>query len=201
MDESIQHDFEQKVVAIAKRWKVGDPKDAETTMGPLVSQVQRDIVSKQVDAAVKEGAKVLYQSECPTQGYFFPVTVLSSLKQDMSIQKHETFGPVIALSTFDGSEEAAVSLANDTEYGLAASVYTKDLTKGSRVARRIRSGQVGINCYSSSEAQAACPWIGHKQSGFGSHSGKRLFAARMSRIRIIISRIIIIFFSRGGRLP
>ena len=117
MDESIQHDFEQKVVAIAKRWKVGDPKDAETTMGPLVSQVQRDIVSKQVDAAVKEGAKVLYQSECPTQGYFFPVTVLSSLKQDMSIQKHETFGPVIALSTFDATKAWLRARGNSIEGG------------------------------------------------------------------------------------
>ena len=169
--ESIQNEFEQKVLDIAKKWKVGNPTDADTTMGPLVSEVQRDNVSKQVEAAIKDGAKVLYQSECPGNGNFYPVTVLSSLKQDMTIQNLETFGPVVALSTFDGTDEAAIELANSSEFGLASYVYTSDLTKGSRVARKIRSGQVGINCYSLISAQPACPWIGHKQSGFGSHSG------------------------------
>lgn len=173
VDESIQNEFEQKVLDIAKKWKVGNPSDAGTTMGPLASQVQRDNVSKQVDAAVKEGAKVLYQSECPDDGhgYFYPVTVLSNLNQDMQIQNLETFGPVVAMSTFDGTEETAIAMANHSDFGLASYVYTTDLTKGSRVARKIRSGQVGINCYSILAAQPACPWIGHKQSGFGSHSG------------------------------
>eukprot|EP00986_Skeletonema_menzelii_P006080 scaffold2304_cov147-Skeletonema_menzelii.AAC.2 len=173
VDGSIQNEFEQKVLDVAKKWKVGNPTDTDTTIGPLASEVQRDNVSKQVEAAIKDGAKVLYQSECPDdkQGNFYPVTVLSSLKQDMAIQNLETFGPVVALSTFDGTEEAAIELANSTEFGLASYVYTSDLTKGSRVARQIRSGQVGINCYSLVAAQPACPWIGHKQSGFGSHSG------------------------------
>lgn len=173
VDESIQQEFEQKVVDIAKNWKVGNPNDAQTSVGPMVSQVQRDNVSKQVEASIKEGAKVLYQSEYPTEANsnYYPVTVLSSLRQGMSIQTLETFGPVIALSTFDGTEESAVTLANDTDYGLASYVYTTDLKKGARVARKIRSGQVGINCDSLAEAQPGCPWVGHKHSGFGSHSG------------------------------
>lgn len=173
VDESIQDEFEQKVIDVAKKCKVGNPTDVDTTMGPLASKVQRDNVSKQVEAAINGGAKVLYQSECPDdgQGNFYPVTVLSSLKPDMTIQNLETFGPVVAMSTFDGSEEAAIKMANSSDYGLASYVYTEDLTKGSRVARKIRSGQVGINCYSILKAQPACPWIGHKQSGFGSHSG------------------------------
>ena len=173
VDESIQNEFEQKVLDVAKKYKVGNPTDADTTIGPLASQVQRENVSKQVETAVKEGAKVLYQSDCPDDRHanFYPVTVLSSLKQAMSIQNLETFGPVVAMSTFNGTEEAAIDMANSSEFGLASYVYTTDLTKGSRVARKIRSGQVGINCYSLLEAQPACPWIGHKQSGFGSHSG------------------------------
>lgn len=173
VDESIQQEFEQKVVDIAKNWKVGNPNDAQTSVGPMVSQVQRDNVSKQVEASIKEGAKVLYQSEYPNEANsnYYPVTVLSSLRQGMSIQTLETFGPVIALSTFDGTEESAVTLANDTDYGLASYVYTTDLKKGARVARKIRSGQVGINCDSLAEAQPGCPWVGHKHSGFGSHSG------------------------------
>ena len=173
VDESILTEFEAKVLDIAKKWKVGNPTDTDTTIGPLASQLQRDNVSKQVEEAVKEGAKVLYQSACPDdgQGFFYPVTVLSSLQQDMPIQSLETFGPVVAMSTFDGTEEAAIEMANFSEFGLASYVYTTDLTKGSRVARKIRSGQVGINCYSILAAQPACPWQGHKQSGFGSHSG------------------------------
>ena len=90
----------------------------------------------------------------------------------MDIQHLETFGPVVSLSTFDGSEEEAVRLANDTEYGLASSVYTTDIEKARRVARKIKAGQVGINCYSIDNADLRCPWVGHKSSGFGYHSGK-----------------------------
>jgi len=85
----------------------------------------------------------------------------------MGIQHNETFGPVVALASFDGSEAAAVELANDTEYGLAAYVYSSDLAKAGRVAGGIKAGQVGINCYSLFHAQPECPWVGHKGSGFG----------------------------------
>lgn len=171
VDRAVQTQFEQKVVDIAKQQKVGIPTEEGVTMGPMVSQAQLENVKKQVDDSVKEGANVLYKSECPDNGNFYPVTVLSNLKQNMLIQTAETFGPVVAMSSFDGSEEEATKLANDTEYGLASYVYTSDLDKGARVARKIRSGQVGINCYSLVAAQPKCPWVGHKSSGFGAHSG------------------------------
>lgn len=172
VEESALEKFEQKVVDLAKQQKVGIPSEDGVTMGPMVSQMQLDNVKKQVDESIAQGAKKLYESDVPsTGGNFFPVTVLSNLKQDMLIQTAETFGPVCAISTFDGSEAEAAKLANDTEYGLASYVYTSDLKKGSRVARKIRSGQVGINCYSLIAAQPKCPWVGHKMSGFGAHSG------------------------------
>jgi len=171
VEESVKPQFEQKVVEIAKSWKIGNPNDKGVNMGPMVTEMQREKVREQVAKAKECGAKVLYESDAPEKGNFQAITVLSELKQDMLIQTDETFGPVVALATFDGSEEEAVRLANDTEYGLASYVYTGDLEKGGRVARRIRSGQVGINCYSIIKAQPKCPWIGHKQSGFGSHSG------------------------------
>ena len=87
----------------------------------------------------------------------------------------ETFGPVVALTPFDGSEESAIRLANDTEYGLASCVYTQDLEKAGRVASRIQAGQVGINCYAIENMNVACPWVGHKSSGFGFHSGEEGF--------------------------
>lgn len=172
VEKSVQSDFEQKVVELAKQQKVGIPTDEGVTMGPMVSQMQLKNVKDQVDDSVEKGAKILYTSEIPKNGgNFYPVQVVSDLKQDMLIQTAETFGPVVAISTFDGSEAEAIKLANDTEYGLASYVYSGDLEKAARVARKIRSGQVGINCYSLVAAQPKCPWIGHKMSGFGSHSG------------------------------
>mmetsp|Transcript_24944 Transcript_24944/g.54396 ORF Transcript_24944/g.54396 Transcript_24944/m.54396 type:complete len:478 (-) Transcript_24944:79-1512(-) len=176
VDESVKDEFEEKVVEIAKTYKVGDGRNEDNKVGPLVSKMQRDRVDMQVDVALKNGAQLLYQSPLPESApkdtSFYPVTVLGEVNQDMDIQRLETFGPVVSLATFDGSEEEAVRLANDTEYGLASCVYTKDMKRATRVARRINSGQVGINCYSLDNAHLACPWVGHKSSGFGYHSGR-----------------------------
>lgn len=160
VEDSVKAEFEEKCVEIAKRQKVGVPTEDGVTMGPMVSQMQLENVKKQVDESIAAGATKLYESEIPTDlaGNFYPVTVLSNLKQDMRIQSAETFGPVVALSTFDGTEEEAVKLANDTEYGLASYVYSGDLEKAARVARKVRAGQVGINCYSILAAQPKCPW-------------------------------------------
>eukprot|EP00584_Thalassiosira_punctigera_P005834 CAMPEP_0172535412 /NCGR_PEP_ID=MMETSP1067-20121228/7433_1 /TAXON_ID=265564 ORGANISM="Thalassiosira punctigera, Strain Tpunct2005C2" /NCGR_SAMPLE_ID=MMETSP1067 /ASSEMBLY_ACC=CAM_ASM_000444 /LENGTH=473 /DNA_ID=CAMNT_0013320345 /DNA_START=27 /DNA_END=1448 /DNA_ORIENTATION=+ len=172
IEESAREEFEKKVVALAKEQKVGIPTEEGVTVGPMVSKLQLENVKKQVDDSVANGATKLYESPIPMgEGNFFPVTVLGGLKRDMLIQRNETFGPVVAVSTFDGTEKEAIRVANDTEYGLCSYVYTGDLAKGARVARKFRSGQVGINCYSIAAAQPACPWIGHKGSGFGTHSG------------------------------
>lgn len=182
VDKGAKNEFEQLVVDAAARYRVGDGRNGGSDVGPLVSIAQRDRVSEQVAGAIKDGARVLYRSSVPptdsestglggTGSSFYPITVLGDLKQTMGIQNLETFGPVVALSSFDGSESEAVRLANDTEYGLAGCVYTTDLEKAGRVARKIRTGQVGINCYSLDHAHLACPWVGHKSSGFGYHSG------------------------------
>merc|ERR1712043_155689 len=127
---------------------------------------------------LSEGGKLLYQSSVPDIAssvkeyvHYYPVTVLTNLQQSMTIQRNETFGPVIAISTFNGSEKEAITLANDTEYGLTSYVYTTDKSKAKRVAMGIHSGQVGINCYSPNYAESVCPWVGHKNSGYGFHSG------------------------------
>ena len=97
--------------------------------------------------------------------------MLSNLDEASPINTAETFGPVVALSSFDGSEAEAVRLANDSEYGLAAYVYSQDLDKATRVAMGIKAGQVGINNWSLDKAPASCAWVGQKQSGYGYHSG------------------------------
>merc|ERR1711920_871457 len=130
------------------------------------------IVERHVSEAVANGAKLLYKGEVPESGAnFHPVTVLTDVRQEMVIQREETFGPVISIAAFDGSEEEAIRLSNDTSYGLSACVYAGDSAKAGRVSRCIRAGQVGINNYPMMNAATVCPWVGHKGSGFGYHSG------------------------------
>jgi acyl-CoA reductase-like NAD-dependent aldehyde dehydrogenase len=179
--DSIYDAFCAKVAEIASSYKVGNGMNPEVNVGPLVSVVQRNIVQEQVDDAVAKGAKLLFQSEIPSSASesgsssFYPVTVLADVQEGMKIYREETFGPVVCLTKFDNSEVEAVRLANDTEYGLGSCVYTNDLEKAARVANQIEAGQVGINCYAIENMDVACPWVGHKQSGYGYHSGKEGF--------------------------
>ncbi len=158
--------FEELVLEKARRWRHGSGFDAGVRMGPLVSPEQRRKVALHVRGAVAGGARLLLGGELPEgRGWFYPATVLADVPQDLEIARQETFGPVVSLCSFDGAEDEAVRLANDTSYGLGANVYTADLERGRRVARRIRSGQVGINRYLGGVGGA--PWVGARQSGFG----------------------------------
>lgn len=153
--------FENMVLEYAKTFKVGSGMDPDVKVGPLVSSLQLVHVETQVQAAVQDGAELLYQSDVPAEipgTSFYPVTVLSKVTPEMDVCRSETFGPVVTLCGFDGSEAAGVRLANDTEYGLAGSVYTADLERAQRVAARMNCGQVGINCYALNEMDVACPW-------------------------------------------
>merc|ERR1712032_308335 len=112
----------------------------------MVSEMQRHHVQRQVVEAIKDGANLLYNSSVPEgPGNWFPITVLTDLKQNMGIQQEETFGPVIAIAGFDGTDEEAIRLSNDSEFGLSASVYSKDVLRATRISQRVKAGQVGIN--------------------------------------------------------
>lgn len=159
--ESIKDEFEQQVVECARDYcRVGNGMDPGVTVGPMVSHLQRNHVARQVDSALEKGAKLLFKAQVPENemASFYPVSVLSDITGDMDIFRTETFGPIVAISTFDGSEDEAIRLANNTEYGLAGSVYSQDLSKAKRVASRVRCGQVGINCYALENMNVACPW-------------------------------------------
>lgn len=179
VEESAKEAFEAKVVEKAKAWVAGNGADENSRLGPMVSDMQRQLVARHVEEALSDSrpetkrAKKLFQGEVrgAGAGHFFPATVLTNLGQDMLIMREETFGPVVAISTFNGQEDEAVRLANDTEYGLTACVYTGDTAKGQRVAMGIAAGQVGVNRYPMAGAPVACPWVGHRGSGFGYHSG------------------------------
>jgi acyl-CoA reductase-like NAD-dependent aldehyde dehydrogenase len=174
--EPVYQQFQELVAKFASDYKVGNGFEEGVKVGPLVSKNQRDIVASHVEDALKKGAKLLYKSEIPQceeneNSSFYPVTVIVDVTREMDLAVAETFGPVVSVSCFDGSEEEAVRLANDTEYGLASAVYSKDEEKARRVASKIHAGQVGINCYALDHMDVHCPWVGHKASGFGYHSG------------------------------
>ena len=161
--------FVADVVAGARRLRVGDPLDWRTQVGPMVSRDQFETVCELVDDAVAAGATLECGGPLPVaglEGAFYAPAVLTGVTHDMRIMREEIFGPVLAIVTVD-SEEEAIRLANDSEFGLGASVWTRDRPKGERIAREIRSGMVWINDHMYSHGACQCSWGGVKNSGLG----------------------------------
>ena len=150
-------------------WPVGDPLDPSTRLGPLVSRSHMETVLRYIASGRAEGARVVLGGErvlAESGGYFVPPTVFDGVRNDMTIAREEIFGPVLSVIEFD-TEAEAVALANDTPYGLAASLYTDDLHVAHRVARDLKAGVVGVNAYA--EGDQTTPFGGYKLSGFGGH--------------------------------
>jgi succinate-semialdehyde dehydrogenase/glutarate-semialdehyde dehydrogenase len=171
--EDVAEPFIEGVVRRAGELAVGDPTRWETEIGPMVSTDQYGIVNELVDDAIANGAERAAGGtrEVPgMSGAFIAPTVLAGVEDEMRIMKEEIFGPVVPIIVV-GSEEEALNRANDSNFGLGASVWTKDRAKGERMARRIESGMVWINDHSYTHAACQCSWGGVKESGLGrSHS-------------------------------
>jgi len=163
--EKVHDEFARKLAERMKALKMGNGLEDGVTLGPLVNKEGLDKVAALVEDAVKKGAKVLTGGKAPGgKGFFYPATVLTAVPDSADMLREEIFGPVAAIQTFT-SEEEVVKRANDTEYGLVAYLYTKDLAKGLRVAERLESGMVGVNRGLVSDP--AAPFGGVKQSGIG----------------------------------
>jgi acyl-CoA reductase-like NAD-dependent aldehyde dehydrogenase len=165
--------FLSGVVHEARRLPLGDPLEWETAIGPMTSESQYETVVELIDDAVAGGATKLCggPTEVPgLAGKFIAPTVLTGVTHEMRIMREEIFGPVLPIVVVD-SEQEAIDLANDSEFGLGASVWTRDRARGERIARVIESGMVWINDHSFSHGACQCSWGGVKSSGLGrSHS-------------------------------
>ena len=167
VERSIKDKFLPMVVEALKGWKPGNPLDPQTTVGALVDTQQMNTVLSYIDAGHKDGAKLLAGGKRTleeTGGTYVEPTIFDGVTNAMRIAQEEIFGPVLSVIAFDTAEEA-IAIANDTPYGLAAGIWTSDISKAHKTARAVRAGSVWVNQYDGGDMTA--PFGGFKQSGNG----------------------------------
>ena len=170
VEDKVHDQFMEKMLKKARSRKIGDPFDPATEQGPQVSQEQMDRILGFIDSGKKEGAKMLCGgSRVGSKGYFIEPTIFSEVKDDMRIAKDEIFGPVMNVLRFKDINEV-IQRGNKTFFGLAAAVWTRDVSKAHRLAKSFKAGTVWVNCYDVFDA--AAPFGGFKMSGIGRELGE-----------------------------
>jgi aldehyde dehydrogenase (NAD+) len=186
VEESIYDRFLEMSVARARSRRVGDPFDPATEQGPQINQSQFDKVMGYIDCGKSEGAHLACGGErFGDQGYFIRPAVFSHVEDGMKIAREEIFGPVMSIARFHGVEEA-IERANNTIYGLAAGVWTRDIRKATAVANGVRAGTVWVNCYNVLDTRA--PFGGFKLSGIGRELGE-YGLQEYSEVKTVISSL------------
>ncbi len=188
VEESVYDKFIDSFIAKARRIKLGEALDFQTQMGPLISQEQRQRVMDFMQIAKKQGAKILCGGKIPdnpdlAKGFFFEPTIVCGVNPEATIFKEEIFGPVVCLNKFSSLDEA-ISLANSSDFALAACLWTKDDKRAESLAKRINAGTIWVNTYGMFYNEL--PYGGFKQSGFGKELGKAGFR-EYCRLKNIIS--------------
>jgi acyl-CoA reductase-like NAD-dependent aldehyde dehydrogenase len=169
LHEDIADEFLERMIAIAKNIRIGDPLADETEMGPLCTQAQVDHLERQLALAVKEGGTILTGGKrADLDGLYFEPTIVECPRQDMTIVDTELFGPVLAVQRFK-TEDEVVALANDTRHGLAAGIFTRDSARSLRMSKRVKAGIIWVNTYRAISPIAA--FGGVKGSGYGREAG------------------------------
>src|SRR3954462_12002895 len=173
VEKSVHKQIVDGMLAKIPRIKLGHGLTANVKMGPLISSTHRDKVESYIKLGQSEGAKLVCGGRRPqaaelAKGFFVEPTIFDNVTSTMRIAREEIFGPVLTVTTFD-SEEEAVKIANDTEYGLAAGIWTKNVHRAARVSQQIRAGIVWVNTYHPTFNEM--PWGGYKQSGIGRELG------------------------------
>jgi 4-(gamma-glutamylamino)butanal dehydrogenase len=163
--KAVKEELTEKIVKAARAWRLGDPLDPQTQIGPVIGETHFNSIMSYVETGRAEGATVaLGGKSLDRSGYFVEPTIFDNVTQSMTVYREEIFGPVLTIIEAR-DDEHAIELANDTEYGLTASLYTQDLGKAHSLSRRLNAGTVSVNCYS--EGDFSTPFGGFKQSGFG----------------------------------
>ena len=176
VERSAYKDFVERFIERTAQLCLGDPLDEKTEQGAIVNKTQLDKVKFYVDLAQKEGGKIALGGSAPQapnercrEGYFFQPTVITDLPVSCRTNREEIFGPVVTITPFD-SEDEVINYANDVEYGLSSSVWTQNLSRAHRVAERINTGTVWVNCWLVRDLRV--PFGGMKQSGVGREGGE-----------------------------
>jgi aminomuconate-semialdehyde/2-hydroxymuconate-6-semialdehyde dehydrogenase len=176
VERSAYKDFVERFIEKTAQLCLGDPLDENTEQGAIVNKTQLEKVKFYVDLAQKEGGKIALGGSAPQapnerchEGYFFQPTVITDLSVACRTNREEIFGPVVTITPFD-SEEEAINHANDVEYGLSSTVWTQNLSRAHRVAERINTGTVWVNCWLVRDLRV--PFGGMKQSGVGREGGE-----------------------------
>jgi len=176
VQREVYDEFKQRLVAKVEALRLGDPLAAETDLGPLISRTQLERVEDQVRRSLENGAQALCGARRPStsrcalaeKGHFYEPTVLTGVTRTNPAFAEEIFGPVVSLTEF-GTADEAVELANCSQYGLGAGLWTEDLRKAHRLARQLRSGVMWVNCHHRNDPSS--PWGGFGQSGIGRENG------------------------------
>jgi succinate-semialdehyde dehydrogenase/glutarate-semialdehyde dehydrogenase len=186
--ESVASEFIDRVVKETRSLKQG--AGAEADVGAMTNERQLHIVEDHVRDAEERGAKILTGGErvANGKGFFFAPTVLTNVDHSMTIMRDETFGPVLPIQTFK-TEDEAIKLANDSVYGLTASVWTRDIARGRRLAEQIDAGTVMVNEVVYTHGIAQTPWGGVKQSGYGRTHGRMGLLELVTPQHIHVNRI------------
>jgi acyl-CoA reductase-like NAD-dependent aldehyde dehydrogenase len=185
VEKPLYDDFIARFTETAGRLTVGDPLDTETQMGSLISRTHRDKVHGFVETGRKEGAEVVIGGELVNgDGAFYPPTVLAGVENRMVVAQEEIFGPVVTVIPFEDEREA-VAIANDSKYGLVATIWTRDPGRGHRLAGKLKAGTIGVNTPYTAPPGGA--FGGYKQSGFGREIGLETLEMYLEAKSVLVS--------------
>eukprot|EP00931_Biecheleriopsis_adriatica_P119187 TRINITY_DN94439_c0_g1_i1.p1 TRINITY_DN94439_c0_g1~~TRINITY_DN94439_c0_g1_i1.p1 ORF type:complete len:300 (-),score=64.57 TRINITY_DN94439_c0_g1_i1:32-844(-) len=180
VQREVHDEFRERLVAKVKALRLGDPLESDTDLGPVISRTQLERIEDQVRRALEHGAQALCGAQRPSSdrcslsevGHFYEPTVLAGVSCENPAFAEEIFGPVVSLTEF-GSEDEAVALANSSQYGLGGAMWTEDVRRAHRVAKKLRSGVMWVNCHHRNDPSS--PWGGFGQSGIGRENGPEAF--------------------------